>query len=81
MTLKRRQGRGLPVADALDEGGQHIGLREVIETARWLRGDFPLIRNDLSLTKALSAYNQPFHSEHRLTGLNGAGLLALPYRR
>jgi hypothetical protein len=39
---------------------------------------FPLIRNDLSLTKALSAYNQPYHSEYHFTWLKGAGLLAPP---
>ena len=52
--------------------------REVIKTATWLRGYFPLIRNDLSLTKALSAYNQPYHLGLRFTWLKGAGLLA-PY--
>jgi hypothetical protein len=58
-----------------------LWLREVIETATWLRGDFPLIRNDLSLTKALSANNQPFHSDHLFTWLKGACLLAMLYRR
>jgi hypothetical protein len=84
-TRTRSRARGRPAAEAFDAEVSAVHwsvdwqwLPAAIEHANMLRGSFPVITHDPSLTTApaLDVYQEPYHPEQRFKWLQGAGSLA-----